>query len=120
MTALERGECVWVQQCAAGDAHGDDAEAAPDHLTGEVDDRAAEHGAEVGHDLGDGDGIGGKAELVLQHGGVQVLRAVRHEVEPGHEQDEVGEQQPVVAERDLALTKKDAGGVLTTQLGVLA
>lgn len=74
-------EGVRVEQRAAENAHADDAEAPAEDGGAIADDGAAGHGAEVGDDLGDGDGIGGEVVLVGEHGGVEVLRAVGHEVE---------------------------------------
>ena len=85
-------ECVGVEQAAAQDADDDDAEAAAEDLRAVAHHRAAGHGAEVRHHLGHRHGVGGEAELVGQHGRVQVLRAVRHEVEAGHEEHQVDEQ----------------------------
>jgi hypothetical protein len=74
-------ECVWVEQCAAEDAHADYGDAATEDGGRVADDGAAGHGAEVGDDLGDGDGVGGEAVLICEHRGVQVLGTVGHEVE---------------------------------------
>jgi hypothetical protein len=84
-SAIDKG--VRVQQRATNYGDENDGEAAAEDLRGIADDGAAGHGAEVGDDLGDGDVVGGEAELVLQHGGIEVLGAVGHEVEAGHEQD---------------------------------
>lgn len=56
--------------------------------------------------LGDSDLGSREIVLVLQHGRVEILGAVRHEVEAGHEQDQVGQQQPVPLDGDLALLDK--------------
>jgi len=61
--ALVADKGVWVQQCAAEDAHRDDAEATPKDGGAVTNDRAAGHGAEVCDDLGYGDGVW--AEIVL-------------------------------------------------------
>lgn len=87
---LEKGGCddtfvadesVGIQQCAAENAHDDDADAAPEDGGRVADERAAGHGAQVGDDLGDGYGVGGEVVLVGEHGWVEVLGAVGHEVE---------------------------------------
>ena len=83
-------ESVRVQQRTADDRDENDGEAAAEDLRGIADDRPACHGAEIGDDLGDCDLVGGKAELVLKHGGVEILGAVRHEVEAGHEENLYG------------------------------
>lgn len=98
---------VRVEEGATDDAAADDAEAAADGLGEEADDGAAGHGAEVGDDLGNGDLVGREVELVLQHGRVEILAAVAHEVEAGHEEDEVGEEHPVLADGDAALLEED-------------
>lgn len=101
-------ESVWVEQRAADNAAADDAESTADGLTQETNNRSTSHGAQVGHNLRDGDLVGAEVELVGQHGRVQILAAVAHEVEAGHEQDEVGQQQPVALEGDFAFRQKDS------------
>ncbi len=100
---------VWVEEETANDGHGDDAEPSAEDLGAVTNHRAAGHGAEVSDDLSDGDGVGAEVELVGQHGGVEVLGAVGHEVESRHEEDEVDEQDPVAAERDFAFLDEGAG-----------
>lgn len=79
--ALVGDEGVGVQQDAAENTHADYAEAAAEDGGAVADDGAAGHGAEVGDDLGDGYGVGGEVVLVGEHGWVQILGAVGHEVE---------------------------------------
>lgn len=100
-------EGVRVQQGTADNANDNDCQAAADRLADEAADGTASQGAEVGNDLCDGDLCLGEAELVLNHGGVEILAAVAHEVEAGHQQDQVDEQQPVLLERDLAFADED-------------
>jgi len=80
-------ESIRVQQRTPDNRHENDGEAAAEDLRGVADDGAAGHGAEVCDDLGDGDCVGGEAELVLEHGGVEILGPMGHEVEAGHEDD---------------------------------
>lgn len=74
--ALVLDEGVRVEESAADDADYDDGEAAAEDLAGPAAEGAARQGAQVGDDLGDGDGVLGEFELVAQHGGVQILGAV--------------------------------------------
>lgn len=67
---------IGVQQGTADDGDGDDGEPAAKDLTRPAAEGTTGQGAEIGDDLGDGDGVGGEFELVRQHGGVEVLRAV--------------------------------------------
>lgn len=99
---------VGVEQGAADNAAADDAEATADGLAQETNKRSSSHGAQVSHNLRDGDFVGAEAELVGQHGRVQILAAVAHEVEAGHEQDEVEQQQPVALDGDFAFSEEDA------------
>lgn len=69
-------EGIGVQQGTTDDGDDDDGEAAAKDLTRPAAEGTAGQGTEVGDDLGDGDGVGGEAELVRQHGGIEVLRAV--------------------------------------------
>lgn len=117
---LVADEAVGVQQGAANDAAEHDAEAAADRLAAEADDGAARHGAQVGDDLRHRHSRLAEAELVLEHGRVQILRAVAHEVEAGHEQHEVGEQQPVPPQGHLALADEDGAGRLADVPGLVS
>lgn len=99
---------VWVEQGAANNAAADDAESTADGLAQEADKGSASHGAQVGNNLRNGDLVGAEGELVGQHGRVEILAAVAHEVEAGHEQDEVRQQQPVALEGDFTLGEEDA------------
>lgn len=98
---------VWVEQSAADNAAADDAESTADGLAQETNERSSSHGTQVGHNLRNGDLVGAEGELVGQHGRVQILAAVAHEVEAGHEQDEVRQQQPVALDGDLAFREED-------------
>ena len=69
-------ESVRVQQGTADDADNDDAEAAAEDLAAVADQSTAGDGAEVGDDLGDGDGIVVEVVLVSEHCRVEVLGAV--------------------------------------------
>ena len=59
-------EGVRVQECAADDADEDDRESPAEDLRSVPDNDAAGYGAEIGHDLGHGDGVGGEVVLVRQ------------------------------------------------------
>ena len=102
---------VGIQQSSADDADEDDGKASAEDLAAEADDRTSRHGTQICDHLGDGDGIGGKVVLVLNHEWVDVLTAMRHEVEAGHEQDEVDEEQPVPLQGDFALGEESVGDV---------
>mgnify|MGYP004500289211 CR=1 FL=1 len=102
---------VRVQQRGADEAHDDDAEAAAEDGRAVADEGAAGHGAQVGNHLRHGHAVGREVVLVAEHRRVQVLRAVRHEVEPGHQEHHVHEQEPVLLERVLALVHKHLGRV---------
>lgn len=121
---LDKG--VGVQQGTADDGDDDDGEPTAEDLTRPAAEGTAGEGAEVGDNLGDCDGVGGEAELVGEHGWIEVLGAVGlfdslaglhfcrggwtyHEVEAGHEQDEIDQQQPVALKRDLALLEEGGG-----------
>lgn len=98
---------VGVEQSTADNAADDDAEATADRLAHETNNGTASHGAQVSNDLGHGDLVGTESQLVRQHGRVQILAAVAHEVEAGHEQNKVGQQDPVALDGDLALLDED-------------
>lgn len=95
-------ESIGIEQGAANDATSDDADSTANRLTAETDDSATKHSSQVSDNLGDSDLVLGKVELVLQHGRVQVLATVAHEVEARHEKDKIYQQKPVVLESDFA------------------
>ena len=105
------GEGVGVEQRAAEDAHDNDAQPATEDGGTVADECAACHSAEVGNDLSDGDTVGTEVVLVAQHRRVQILAAVGHEVEAGHEEDHVDEQDPVLLERVFALLHEELGRI---------
>lgn len=78
------GEGVRVQKRAADDANEDDAESSPEDLRAVANGRAASHSSQISHNLCDCDGVRGEFELVCQHGRVNVLRTMRHEVKSSH------------------------------------
>lgn len=99
---------VWVEQSTANNAAADDAESTTDGLTQEANKRSSSHGAQISNNLRDSDLVGAEGKLVGEHGWVEILAAVAHEVEAGHEQDQVRQQQPVTLDGDLALREEDA------------
>ena len=101
-------EGIGEEEGSAADAAGEDAETTAEDLGGEADAGAAEDGAEVGRHLGGSDHVRREAELGPQHLGIEVLGAVGHEVEAGHEQDEVDEEQPVVTQDGGAVAEEGA------------
>ena len=109
---LRLHERIRIQQCATENADDDDAEAPAEYLRRVADNGAASNSAKVRNHLRDGDLIGIKVQLVLEHGRIQILAAVRHEVEASHEADEVGEEKPVSLKRDFPFAKECAGNVL--------
>ena len=102
------GEGIRIEQGAADDAHNDDAEAAAEDLAAVADQSAAGHGTEIGDDLRDSDSVGAEAELIGKHGWVEILRAVGHEVEAGHQKDHVDQQEPVAFQSNLAFADEGA------------
>ena len=100
---------VGVEDGAADDGDDNDGEAPAEDLRAVADDRAACHGAEVGDDLGDGDGVSGELVLILQHERIEVLGTVGHEVESGHEEDKVDKEEPVLLNGDAAFGEEGAG-----------
>lgn len=82
-------ECVGVEEAAADDANEDYGEAAPEDLGAVPYGRAACHSPKISNNLSDCDGVWGEAVLILEHGGVEILRAMGHEIEAGHQKDKV-------------------------------
>jgi len=77
------------------------------------------HIPKVSHDLCNRNSVCVESELVLEESRVQILTAVRHEVESSHEKDEVDQEEPVVLKRDFAFLDKglaDAGAGLADSL----
>lgn len=69
--SLRGHERVRVQKRAPYYADDDDTEAPAEGLRKISHNSATAHGAEVGHDLCDGHGVGVKFELILEHGGIE-------------------------------------------------
>ena len=109
--ALVGHERVRVQQSTADDADEDDAEATAEDGGAVPNHCSAADGPEVGHDLRDGDGVGREVVLVGDHGGVEVLRAVRHEVEAGHKEHHIDQEEPVPLEGNFSFLEEDLGGI---------
>lgn len=117
--ALGLDEGVGVEEGAAYDAHHDDCEATAKDLTRPTAERAAKDGAKVGDDLGYGDGVLGEVVLFLEHGRVEVLRAVRlgtlasmyedpqggvyHEIKSSQQQYKVSQDKPMPLDSHLSL-----------------
>ena len=106
-----RGIRVRVQQGPADHADDNDGESAPEFLRAVPYHSASSYGTQVGHNLRDGGCVRREFELILQQGRVEILRSVAHEIEAGHEQDEVDEKEPMLAYNNLALRQKGAGKV---------
>lgn len=70
------GEGIWVEQSTADDTDEDDGETTAEDLRAVSDYRSSSHGAEVGNDLCYGHCVGAEIELVLEHNGIEILRAV--------------------------------------------
>ena len=94
---------VWIEKGAAEDTHADDAEPTAKDLATVPDRCAPGDSAQVCHDLGHCYRIGRKQILILQHGRIQVLTTMGHEVEAGHQQNEVDENEPMLFQGNLAL-----------------
>lgn len=103
-------EAVGVEERTAENAADHDAESSTDGLTAESNHGTASHCAEIGNNLGHSDGCFAEAKLVFEHSRVQVLRAVAHEVEAGHEENKVCQKHPVALESNLAFADKDGPG----------
>lgn len=95
---LRTHERIRIKQRPANNRNINNTKPPPQHLRQIPHRRTTSHSAQIRHDLRDRNRVGGELVFVFQQRGVQVLRAVRHEVEPGHEEDEVDEQQPVAFE----------------------
>ena len=102
---------IGIQQSAANDADEDDGKSSTEDLATEADDCTSRHGTQIRYHLGDGHGIGGEVVLVLNHERVNILTAMRHEVEARHEQNEVDEEQPVPLQGDFAFGEESVGDV---------
>lgn len=103
---VARREGVRVKESTSNHTHDHNAEASAEDGGAVANDGSAGDGTEVSHDLGDRDGIGGEVVLIREHGGVEILRAVGHEVEAGHEKDHVDEQKPMVLESYIGLLQE--------------
>ena len=73
------GVGVWVEECSTDNGDENDGETTTKDLRAVADHRTSRHGPEVGNYLSDSDGVGAEVVLVLQHGGVEILRSVRLE-----------------------------------------
>ena len=109
--AFVADKCVWVEEGSADDGHDDDAEASAENLAAVAYHRTSCHGAKVGHDLRDGHRVGREVVLILQHQRVNVLRAMRHEIETGHQQDQVYKDEPMLHESHSSFGHESAGQV---------
>lgn len=83
--SVTAGECIRVQQSSADDRNEDDAKPSAKDLGRVSNDGSACHSTEIGNHLCHGHGVGRELELVLEHGWVEILRAVGHEVEACHQ-----------------------------------
>lgn len=102
---------VRVQKSSPNNGNEDDRESTSEYLRAVSDHRSSSHGAKVGHYLGNSDRIGGEVVLVGQHGRVQILRSVGHEVEASHEKDHVGQEKPMPLQCHSALSQEGLGNV---------
>lgn len=117
---LAGGEGVWVEESTTNDGDNDDTEATTESLRKVTDSSTTGHGTEVCNDLSDGDGVGREVVLVGEHGWVEILGTVTHEVESSHQDDEVDEKLPVVLEGDFTFSDESAGDVLSCFADTLA
>ncbi|KAG7844030.1 hypothetical protein KL941_004512 [Ogataea angusta] len=85
-----------VQQSGAADAADEDRQTSADEVGEVADDDTAHKRADVGHAVRHGGPVLRVVVQLRQHRWVQVLGAVRHEVEAGHEQHEIDDHGPVV------------------------
>lgn len=97
-SAIE-GEKTQRDREEAEERRRDDRAAAADRLREASEENAAEDRADVRDDREQGDGADAEAALLLQKRWIEILRAVRHEVEAGHQRDRVDEERGLGAER---------------------
>src|SRR5580658_1588021 len=76
----------------------DDRVAATEAFRPRAEEDAAQDGADVVDDGDGADGMARKLVLDLEEGRVEILRAVAEEVERGHQQDDIEEELPVLAD----------------------
>ncbi|KAG7887644.1 hypothetical protein KL936_004341 [Ogataea polymorpha] len=93
-----------VQQCGTADAADEDRETSADEVGEVADDNTAHKSADVGHAVRHSGPVVRIVVQLRQHRRIQVLGAVGHEVEAGHEQHKIDDHGPVVLE--------SAGGLL--------
>lgn len=110
-------ERVRIKEGTANNTHHHDTKTAAKYLRGKPDNSTTKHGAKIGNDsvdvsaskyylyvgyeqekfpdendvLGDRNFVCAKVILVLQHGRIEILGAMRHEVEASHEQNQIGQ-----------------------------
>jgi hypothetical protein len=113
---LGRGEGVGVKEGTTDDASHDDSKTATE------DGRAVTHGGsssdstKVSNNLSDGDRVGVELVLVLEHGGVEILTSVGHEVEASHEKDHVSQKEPMALESNLSLGDESTSDIRASRL----
>jgi len=86
-----------------------DGKTATDVLTGETGDSATRDSTAVTNDGRNGGVELAEALAGLEISGVEILRAMGQEVEPGHQQDGVDGEFPMVLQHLFYLVEKDAG-----------
>jgi hypothetical protein len=73
-------ECVGIEECTTDDGDENNGEATAEDLGAVSNYCTSCHGAKIGNDLGYGYGVRAKVVLVLQQGGIEILRAVGLEI----------------------------------------
>ncbi|KAG7866132.1 hypothetical protein KL918_004121 [Ogataea parapolymorpha] len=91
-------ERPWVQQRGTADAADEDRQTSADEVGKVADDNTAHESADVGHAVRHSGSVVRIVVQLRQHRRIQVLGAVRHEVEAGHEQHEIDDHGPIVLE----------------------
>lgn len=113
---LGGGEGVGVKQGTTDDASHDDGETTTEDGRAVAHGGSSSNGTKVGNDLGNGDRVGVEQVLVLEHGGVEILTSVGHEVEASHEEDHVSQKEPMALESDLSFGDESTSDVRASRL----
>lgn len=101
-----RDKGVRIQQRAPDNTYEDDAEPSSENGRAIPNNRAPTHRPQIRYNLRNRHLVRAKVILIRQHCRIQILTSVGHEVEPGHEQHHVDEEQPVSLQRDLSFLQE--------------
>jgi len=109
---LASNKSIGINQSAADDTRKDDTETTAKHLREIADDSTTSHRTQICHDLRYRDRVRREAVLVFQHGWVEVLTAVGHEVHASHQQDKVDQKKPMPLESNLAFLDESLANII--------